>query len=132
MNPTPESDPAWLTECEHLPKPTLRPEARQRSLEAALAAMTSAQRMTPTGKHRLRKFVNFHTVGWAACWITAGILWLQAPPSAAKIDSSEAVIGPIYPQSMPQDPEMEKIIASLYPQRTDGGFYSFGPPILTK
>jgi hypothetical protein len=126
MNAPPESDPSWLAECERLPKPTLRPEARQRTLEAALAALPSAQRMPDQEKSRLRKFVNFHTVGCAACWITAGILWLQSPPSAAKSDSSEAVISPIYQQPMPQDPEMAKIIASLYPQRTEGGYYSFG------
>ncbi len=126
MNPTPESDPAWLTEGERLPKPTLRPEARQRSLEAAFAALSSAQRISYQEKSRLRKFVNFHTLGWAACWITAGILWLQSPPSAPSSDSSATVMGPIYQQPMPQDPEMAKIIASLYPQRTDGGGYYFG------
>ena len=117
MNLTPDPESPWLARLSQLPRPILREEARQRSMAAALASLDERRTLPPPRQGRFRRLVTIHTAGWAACWITIVWFQLQAPPPGPRSEAPPLSAWP----SPPADPEMARLMASLYPQRLPGG-----------
>ena len=90
----------------------MREAARQRSLDAALAALEECRILTPQRHGSYSRWINLHTMGWAACWAAITFFQLQAPPRSPQPETPPLAAWP----SPPQPPEMARLMASLYPQ----------------
>jgi hypothetical protein len=120
-SPEPEDD-AFLRRVAHLPPPTLRDTARQRSLEAALAAALSPSPLPSLSPSPPPPRVRRFPVQWsalAACWALAAYFRLSAPgapenPGTSPAAGYSAWPGPFHPDA---DAETTKLLADLYPAR---------------
>ena len=112
MNPNSDPQSDWLDRASRLPKPLMREAARQCSLDAALAALEERHVLPPPRMAKYRRWINLHTMGWAACWAAITFFQLQAPPRSPRPQTPPLAAWP----SPPQDPEMARLMASLYPQ----------------